>query len=125
MARSRVELRVATATEFMERSLGRARALDRGEQLPAGITISFEDPLEMLTILSAERVRLLKQVKEQTQQISALATSLKRDARAVSRDVSVLEKAGLVRTSYETNPGHGRRKIVEPVAREFKLVANI
>jgi hypothetical protein len=45
--------------------------------------------------------------------------------RAVSRDVALLERAGLLRTRYESNPGHGRLKIVEPVAQEYKLVANL
>jgi predicted transcriptional regulator len=64
-------------------------------------------------------------VKEQSQQISALATDLKRDVRAVSRDVSLLEQAGLLRTSYRTNPGHGRLKVVESVAQEYKLIASL
>jgi predicted transcriptional regulator len=50
---------------------------------------------------------------------------LKRNVRAVSRDVSLLERAGLLRTSYQTNPGHGRKKVVEPVTQEYKLVANL
>jgi hypothetical protein len=36
-----------------------------------------------------------------------------------------LEKAGLIRTSYRVNPGHGRYKVVEPVAREYSLTANL
>jgi len=57
--------------------------------------------------------------------ISDLASRLKRDVRAVSRDVVRLEKAGLLRTSYRVNPGHGRYKVVEPVAKEYNLVASI
>jgi predicted transcriptional regulator len=79
----------------------------------------------LLDVLSSERVRLLRRVKGETQQLSALATSLKRNVRAVSRDVSLLERAGLLRTSYQTNPGHGRKKVVEPVTQEYKLVANL
>jgi predicted transcriptional regulator len=70
-------------------------------------------------------VRLLRRVKQESQQISALAARLKRDVRAVSRDVSLLERAGLLRTRYEVNPGHGRMKIVEPIAQEYKLVASL
>jgi predicted transcriptional regulator len=99
--------------------------LDKGETLPPGITITFEDPEDLLEVLTAERVRLLRRIKQESQQISALAAGLKRDVRAVSRDVSLLEKAGLVRTSYRPNPGHGRLKLVESVAQEFRLVANL
>jgi predicted transcriptional regulator len=67
----------------------------------------------------------LRQAKLGSVAVSDLATGLKRDVRAVSRDVVLLEKAGLLRTSYRVNPGHGRLKIVEPVAREYKLTANI
>ena len=36
-----------------------------------------------------------------------------RDLRAVSRDIDLLERFGLLRSRYETNPGHGKRRIVE------------
>jgi predicted transcriptional regulator len=116
---------VSSTEEYFDRARKRAQAMDRGEMPAPGITISFEDPADLLEILTSERVRLLRRVKEESQQISALAAGLKRDVRAVSRDVSLLEKAGLLRTSYQTNPGHGRRKMVESVAQEYKLVANL
>ena len=125
MKKTKVVLKTGSTEEFFGRLRERAKKLDRGESLPVGITISFEDPMEMLKVLTSERVRLLRRVKEEAQQISALATGLKRDVRAVSRDVSLLEKAVLLRTSYQANPGHGRLKVVEPVAQEYKLVANL
>jgi hypothetical protein len=54
-----------------------------------------------------------------------LASGLKRDARAVSRDVDLLESFGLLRTRSEVNPGHSKRRIVEPRASQYKVVANI
>lgn len=72
-----------------------------------------------------ERVRLLERAKAGSLPISDLADGLKRDVRAVSRDVVVLEMAGLLRTSYRTNPGHGRLKIVEALARGYRLTANL
>jgi predicted transcriptional regulator len=125
MRKTKVTLRVGSTEDFFDRLLERAKKLDKGEVLPPGITITFEDPEDLLDVLTSERVRLLRRVKGQSQQLSALATSLKRDVRAVSRDVSLLEKAGLLRTSYQTNPGHGRKKVVESVAQEYKLVANL
>jgi predicted transcriptional regulator len=125
MPKSKVTLTVSSTDEYFERLHKRARALDRGEMLAPQMTISFADPMELLAVLTSERVRLLRHVKAEAQQISALAAGLKRDVRAVSRDVSLLEKAGLLRTSYQTNPGHGRLKLVEPVAQKYKLVANL
>jgi predicted transcriptional regulator len=125
MKRTEINLRVGSTEDFFERLMERAKKLDRGDVLPPGITITFEDPEDLLDVLTSERVRLLRRVKGQSQQLSALATSLKRDVRAVSRDVSLLERAGLLRTSFQTNPGHGRKKVVESVAQEYKLVANL
>jgi predicted transcriptional regulator len=125
MTKTKITLRTGSTEDFFNRLRDRAQKLDRGETLPPGITITFEDPMELLKVITSERVRLLRCVKEESQQISALATGLGRDVRAVSRDVSLLEKVGLLRTSYRTNPGHGRLRFVEPVAQEYKLVANL
>jgi len=125
MPKNKVRLTVSSAEDYFGRLRARARAIDRGEAPTPEITISFEDPAELLKVLSAERVRLLRSVKQSSQQMSTLAAVLKRDVRAVSRDVALLEEAGLVRTSYTSNPGHGRIKIVEPIAREYRLVANL
>jgi predicted transcriptional regulator len=125
MRKTRITLRTGSTEDFFNRLRERAKKLDRGETLPPGITITFEDPEDLLDMLTSERVRLLRKVKGEPLQISALATGLKRDVRAVSRDVSLLEKAGLLRTSYQSNPGHGRKKVVESVAQEYKLVASL
>lgn len=122
---TRVTIRTSSTEEFFDRLRDRAKKLDRGELPRPGITITFEDPAEMLQVLTSERVRLLRMVKEGPQRVSALATGLRRHVRAVNRDISLLEKAGLLRTRYETNPGHGRLKVVEPVAREYKLIASL
>jgi predicted transcriptional regulator len=81
--------------------------------------------MELLNILTSERVRLLRRAKAGSLPISDLASGLSRDVRAVSRDVVLLERAGLLRTSYRANPGHGKLKIVEPVAREYRLTARL
>jgi predicted transcriptional regulator len=125
MRKTKITLRTGSTEEFFDRLLERAKKLDRGEVLPPGITITYEDPEDLLDLLTSERVRLLRHVKGESLQLSVLAAGLKRDVRAVSRDVSVLEKAGLLKTSYRPNPGHGRMKIVEPVAQEYRLVASL
>jgi predicted transcriptional regulator len=125
MKKNKVTIKTGSADEFFHRVRGRAEKLDRGETLPAEMTISFEDPMELLSILTSERVRLLRRVKGGSVPISVLADGLNRDVRAVSRDVVVLEKAGLLRTTYRANPGHGRLKIVEALARGYRLTANL
>jgi len=123
MKKNRVDIRAGSTGEFFSRVRNHAARLDRGESIAPRISITFEDPLEMLNVLTSERVRLLRKAKAGAQPISDLASGLNRDVRAVSRDVIRLEKAGLLRTSYRVNPGHGRYKVVEPVAREYNLTA--
>lgn len=125
MRKTKVSIRTGSADEFFGRVRSHAGKIDRGESFPAEITITFEDPEDLLNVLSSERVRLLQRTKTGSLPISDLASDLRRDIRAVSRDVVLLEKAGLLRTRYQPNPGHGRRKIVEPVAREYRLTASL
>jgi len=110
---------------FFRRAREHARKLDRGEPITPEITVTFEDVRDMLRVLSAERVRLLRVAREKAVPVSDLAKGLQRDTRAVSRDVDLLESFGLLRTRYEKNPGHGRRRIVEPCAANYQLLAAI
>jgi predicted transcriptional regulator len=112
------------AEGFFRRAREHARKLDRGAALAAEITVTFENVTDMLRVLSAERVRLLHAARQRTP-ISHLASGLDRDIRAVSRDVDLLESFGLLRTQYESNPGHGRRRVVEPRAARYQLRATI
>jgi predicted transcriptional regulator len=125
MKRARVKIGVDTVDGFFARARERARKLDRGEKLVPEMVVSFEDPADMLRVLSAERVRLLRLAKQKPMAVSELAGGLKRDSRAVSRDVDLLEEFGLLRSSYEANPGHGKRRIVHSRASRYQLEAAI
>ncbi len=125
MKRNKITITTGSVEEFLSRVRENAAKLDKGESIAPGTTIMFEDPLEMLNVLTYERVRLLRTAKQGALPIATLASELDRDLRAVSRDVVRLERAGLLRTSYRANPGHGRCKIVEPVAKEYLLSAMI
>ena len=113
------------AEGFFHRAREHARKLDGAAALAPEITVTFENVADMLRVLSAERVRLLHAARQRATPISHLASGLDRDTRAVSRDVDLLESFGLLRTRYETNPGHGRRRIVEPRAARYQLMATI
>lgn len=125
MKKHRVIVGSGSAEGFFVRLREHAEMLDRGETLRPEIRITFEDPLELLSVLSAERVRLLQRAKAGAQPLAELALELKRHARAVHRDVAILENAGLLRTRYQSNPGHGRHKVVEAVAQKFILSADL
>ena len=108
---------------FAKRAVARARKLDRRESIEAEVTLSFADPLDMLEVLTAKRVRLVEAARERRHSVSSLALALKRDPKSVRRDVVKLEQAGMLRTYEETNPGHGRVRIVEPVAGRVEIRA--
>ena len=110
--------------EFFDRAREHARKLDRGEELAPEITVSFENASDMMRVLSAAYPTLHVARKKATP-MSDLAVGLKRDTRAVGRDVDLLERFGLLRTRYEKNPGHGKRRIVESRAAKYQLIATI
>jgi predicted transcriptional regulator len=109
---------------FFSRAREHARKLDKSEELEPEITISFENPADMIRVLSAGRIRLLKMAKKPSPVVE-LANCLGRDTRAVSRDIDLLESFGLVHSKYVPNPGHGKRRLVETRAAKYQLIANI
>jgi predicted transcriptional regulator len=122
MTKSKAIVKTSSTDELFSRVRGRAKRLDQGESLPAEITISFEDPMELLSLLTSEPRSV---AAARYGRIISLANSLKQDVRAISRDVLVLEKAGPLRTSYRANPGYGKHQIVEALARGYRLTANL
>ena len=102
------------------------RAADKSEPIKRGLaTLTFVDPLEMLHFLIATKIKLINNIRNHPDSIYNIAKTTKRDRTAVMRDISELERFGLVRTHDEINPGYGRRKIVELVATSLKLEAYI
>jgi predicted transcriptional regulator len=85
--------------------------------------VAFEDVASLLHVLTEKRVLLLKQVKETPTSISLLAKRLKRDRSAVTRDVQVLERFGVIQVTEKPLPGHGRQKWITPLAGEIQLTA--
>src|SRR5277367_1098425 len=107
------------------RSLDRAKRLAKGERLEAERIITFADPLDMVTCLTTERVRLVQTVRRKRLSISSLAEELGRNRGAVTRDVKLLAGFGLLRVRPQKNPGHGIVQMVEPVAHKLVMRADI
>jgi predicted transcriptional regulator len=122
---AKVTVSTGTVDSFFRRSRDRARKLDRGEKLAPRVTLTFEDPADFARLLSPARVRVLHAVRVKPAAVSELAKTLKRDRKAIRRDVSVLESFGLISIREEPNPGHGRRRIILPLAEEYRLVTSI
>ncbi len=87
--------------------------------------MSFEDPADMLSLLTVSKLELLRAVKEAPGSITLIAARLQRDRSAVKRDVDQLQQAGLVTVEVKTLPGHGRMKEVRATAQRFRLEAMV
>lgn len=118
-------VKTATEIDFFRRGKKIAKRADQGRRLPEERVISFEDPAEVLGLLTQGRLALFRAVKEEPASITALAARLHRDRSAVKRDVSVLENAGLVSVETCNHPGHGRMKEVRVLAEHFVLEARV
>jgi predicted transcriptional regulator len=105
----------------VHRSLERAKRREKDERLEPEKIITFEDPLQMIECLTAQRIRLCQVVRKKRLSISALAEELGRNRGSVTRDVNKLRKFGLLRLREEVNPGHGVVQIVEPAAQKFEM----
>src|SRR5487761_2671650 len=119
----KTEIRIERLDAFFKRGDALAKAADQGHAIPFSRVVAFEDVESLLQVLTAKRVLLLRQVKESPASISSLAKTLKRDRSAVTRDVQLLERFGVVQVTEKTLPGHGRQKWITPVAGEIRLTA--
>jgi len=119
----KTEMRVERVEAFFERGRKLAKAADRGDAIPFSRVVAFEDVASLLHVLTEKRVLLLKQVQETPTSIGVLAQKLKRDRSAVTRDVQVLERFGVVQVTEKPLPGHGRQKWITPLAGRIQLTA--
>jgi predicted transcriptional regulator len=117
------EIRVERVDSFFERGRKLAKAADRGDAIPSSRVVAFEDVESLLHVLTEKRVLLLRQVGETPTSISGLAKKLKRDRSAVTRDVQVLERFGVLQVTEKPLLGHGRQKWITPLAGEIHLTA--
>jgi predicted transcriptional regulator len=121
----KIEIRVERAETFFERGRKLARIADHHRPIPSSNVVAFEDIESLLHVLTQKRVLLLKQVKQTPASISDLAKKLKRDRSAVTRDVQILERFGVLQVTEKPLPGHGKQKWITPVAHEIQLIAHL
>jgi len=110
---------------FFERTRAAARRADRRQSFERTVTLSFEDPANMFAVLSDARCRLISEVMTEAKSINELSVRLQRNRSAITKDVGLLEKMGLVVSRRESNPEHGIPKVVRSVARKIELVAKL
>ena len=122
---SKVVIRTDDVSGFFERAKDAARRADRGEAFDGKVTLSFEDPQRMFTVLSEERRRLMSEVMREPKTINELTSRVGRNRSAITKDVGLLEKLGLIVSSRQSNPGHGIQKLVQSVAPRIEMVATL
>ncbi len=122
---TKVTIKTGTPEQFFERGRKIARLADAGGRIPRHAILSFEDPADVLKLLTPARLALFQAARDQPGSITEISGRLKRDRSAVKRDVDELEKAGLLKTEMQVLPGHGLMKHVRLAARRFKLEARL
>jgi len=116
-------LKAGNENDFFQRGRELARLADAGKALPEERTISFEDPAELLRLLTVSRLDVFRSVRQDPGSITVIAGRLHRDRSAVKRDVDQLAQAGLVTIETKVLPGHGQMKEVRACAASFRLEA--
>ena len=122
---TRVVIRTDDVEGFFTRAKNAAMRSDRGQPFDGKVTLSFEDPQRMFTVLSEARRRLMLEVMHEPRTINELTHRLHRNRSAITKDVGLLEKVGLLVTQRQANPGHGIQKMVRSVAPKIEMVATL
>ncbi len=122
---TKVVVRTDDVAGFFARAKDAARRADRGEAFEGKVTLSFEDPQRMFTVLSEARRRLMLEVMHEARSINELSHRLHRNRSAITKDVGLLEKLGLIVSERQANPGHGIQKVVRSVAPKIEMVATL
>jgi predicted transcriptional regulator len=115
---TKLTIKTGTEEEFFKRGRMLAKSADRGEQLPDERIVSFEDPADVIKLITTARLALFRAVKEMPGSITEISERLHRDRSAVKRDVDEL-------VAEKVLPGHGRMKEVRAIANRFSLQAEV
>lgn len=121
----KLTITTGTETDFFQRGKELAWKLDRREWVEAENIITFEDPADILELVTTARLTLFRAVKEEPGSITEIARRLHRDRSAVKRDIDILAAAGLLQVEAKTFRGHGRIKFVKALAEKFQLMAQV
>jgi predicted transcriptional regulator len=122
---SKIAIRTDDLDAFFARAKDAARRADQGQEFEEKVTLSFEDPQRMFTVLSEARRRLMSEVMREPKTIKELTSRLHRNRSSITKDVGLLEKMGLIVSSRQPNPGHGFQKLVQSIAPKIELVATL
>ncbi|TRZ89294.1 MAG: MarR family transcriptional regulator [Rhodocyclaceae bacterium] len=123
----KTNVKVGTLEEFFDEGRRVARLADTGRPIPETSSITFGSVEDLLEYLTPKRIALFEAIKMAVEptSISAMALQVGRDRAAVKRDIDALQRLGIVDIDEAPLPGHGRQKLVRPVARTVVLTATL
>jgi hypothetical protein len=82
---SRVTVKVGGAEEFFESGRKIAKIADEGRRVPRRHVVAFDDPADLLRVLTPARMALFRAIKLHPGSITAIAERVRRDRSAVAR----------------------------------------
>ncbi|WP_334118801.1 HVO_A0114 family putative DNA-binding protein [Limnobacter sp.] len=118
-------IKTGSTETFFKRGRDIAKKADARGPLTDEKIISFEDPSELVRLMTDARLAVFREVKHSAGSITDIAERLHRDRSAVKRDIDALALAGLLNVQDCVLPGHGRMKWVEAVAQRLSLRAEL
>lgn len=85
-----------TLEEFLQSGRQMAKCIDRGLPLQEVHSRSFGDPVELLNVLTAERVQLFLVVRDHPGTVADIAERLDRDVSSVKADLDALVQIEII-----------------------------
>ncbi len=110
-----VEMKSGTISDFFASAKATAKEIDEAKKITTKNIIWIE-PEDMINLLKPERARLVRYLRGKKRIVfSELVKVMHRNSMRLNRDISLLLKYNIVRIKMEKNPGHGLRKVIEPM----------
>ncbi len=118
-----VLVRTDSVDSFFARARNAAQKADSGDSFSEKMTITFEDPQQMVMVMSVSRRRIMTEVMKKPQTIRDLVHNLNRNRSTIVRDVRFLEEKGLLICQKLSTECNSREQTIRPVAPRIELVA--
>lgn len=111
--------------DFFARGKEIAQRADEGAKIPEYCIRRFEDPADMMRLLTSTRLELFRTIKEKPGSITEVSIRLHRGRSAVKRDADALAAAGIITIAEKIHAGHGRLKELRVAAERISLRAEV